>query len=358
MGMEPVAHIQPVSRRSENIPALGYMLLASVANSVIPLIVDLSGGSGTPFLFNAWLRAGVAVGCLLFLVSRLRSSGLQRKSIALVGKRVFFWPANKPIVWALIGSLDYACFAWAIRFMDVSVAAVLFEMYPAGIMFVMAWLFRQEGRYRRVTVVTIALIALSMAGLVFASASQITDFGSLNSVFLWDSVVGVGLVALAIVAASLSVYGLRWGADLSGELSQVPGGKSADLYCVVIALFVVSLVSVFVNLVTGLAVGESMSSMAVLTAFGGGVCANAVASIVWRKSTLETTVVGINAIGFGVPVLSLLWLHWIANVEVARWDFLIIGTTAIVVANLLINFEAEVRLGSRRSVCVMLAQRR
>ena len=217
-------------------------------------------------------------------------------------------------------------------------------MYPAGIMFVIAWLFREDERYRRVTFATVGLIVLSMAGLVFANASQITDFGSLKPAFLWDSAVGVGLVGLGIVGGSLAVYGLRWGVDVSGELSEGPGRKAVDLYCVVIALFVVSLVSVLVNLAAGLAMGERMSSVGVLTAFSGGLFANAVGSIAWRKSSLETTIIGINAIGFAVPVLSVFWLFWIGNVEVGRWDFLIIGTTAIVAANVLINFEAKILL--------------
>lgn len=33
--------------------ALSYMLIASIAYSVIPLVVNLAGGAQSPFLFNA-----------------------------------------------------------------------------------------------------------------------------------------------------------------------------------------------------------------------------------------------------------------------------------------------------------------
>ena len=50
---------------------------------------------------------------------------------------------------------------------------------------------------------------------------------------------------------------------------------------------------------------------------------------------------------YAMPVLSLLWLFFFADAEVARFDYLVIGAAAIITANLLINFEAEIRWGFR-----------
>ena len=127
---------------------MGYMLIASVAYSVIPLVVNLAGGSHAPFLFNAWLRMGVAGACLLFLLVFFRSGHLRGGDVVLVWKRFVVWPASALIILAVAGSLDYALFAWSIRFIDITVAAILFEMYPVGIMLFAAWLFRGETRYR------------------------------------------------------------------------------------------------------------------------------------------------------------------------------------------------------------------
>ena len=324
---------------------MGYMLIVSIAFSLIPLVVHLAGGAQAPFLFNAWLRTGVAVACLLFLIIFFRSGHLRGEDVVLIGRRLFVWPASAPMIWAVVGSLDYALFAWSTGFIDITVAAILFEMYPVGIILFASWLFRGGTRFRRITVTTVFLISLSMVGLVFANVSQVAGFGVVGAAFLWRSLVGAALVAAAIVAVSLSVFGLRWGADLSRELSRGPEARSLELYCVVIALFVVSLVSVPVSLGVGLAAGESVTSDALLIAVAGGVLANAVASIAWRKSVLTTDNLGINAIGFAIPVMSLLWLYWIVDIDVARWDYLIIGAAAIITANLLINFEGEIRRG-------------
>ena len=287
------------------------------------------------------------MGCVLFLTSLLRSSGLQSRDLVLVCKRIARWPAAKPILWAVVGSVDYACFAWATRFLDIAVVVVVFEMYPAGIMLLIGWLFRRDGRHRSVTVVTVLMVGVSMVGLVLANASQVADFGSVGAAFLWRSFIGVGLVAVAMVAAALSVYGLRWGADMGAELR--PANRVVELYCVIVALLVVGLVGVLLSAVIGVVAGESMSSVSAAVAFGGGLVVNAVASITWRKAAVESNTVGVNAVGFAVPVLSLWWLHWIANAEVFRWGLLIGGAAAIVVANTVINFEPEIRASLGRS---------
>ena len=119
-------------------------------------------------------------------------------------------------------------FSLSVKFLDIVVAAILFEMYPAGIMLFTAWLFRREVWYRRISVTTVFLISLSMVSLVFANVSQVARFSVVGAAFLWRSLIGVVLVVGAIVAVSLSVFGLRWGTDLSGELSRGPEVRSLE----------------------------------------------------------------------------------------------------------------------------------
>lgn len=113
----------------------------------------------------------------------------------------------------------------------------------------------------------------------------------------------------------------------------------------IVSLFAVSLTSVVINLALGLTGGESITSRSMLIAVCGGFFANALANITWRMSALATDNLGVYAIGFVILLLSLLWLFWIAHVSVARFDFLLIGTMTIITANLLLNFQAEIRLG-------------
>lgn len=64
------------------------------------------------------------------------------------------------------------------------------------------------------------------------------------------------------------------------------------------------------------------------------------AGIAWRKSNLITTNLGINALVYLVPVLSLAWLFGLSQVGPISVGYLIVGASVIVVANLLVNLEA------------------
>ena len=56
---------------------------------------------------------------------------------------------------------------------------------------------------------------------------------------------------------------------------------------------------------------------------------------------------------YGVPILSLVWLWGFGHIGVSRPDYLLMGASAIVVANLLFNFEAEIRLGFKSLIVAL-----
>ena len=70
-----------------------------------------------------------------------------------------------------------------------------------------------------------------------------------------------------------------------------------------------------------------------------------IADSLYRLGNLINRGLGINAITYLSPLLALVWLFAFSQVEVSRVDYLIIGAAAIITANLLINFEAEIRWG-------------
>ena len=162
--------------RGTNLSAVGYMLLAVLGFSLTPLFIDQVAGFRSPFLFNAWFRVGASVGCFLFLLAYYRSTGLSRGSWTIIRNWVFGWPDNRLLILATVVNLEYALFAWSLRFIDITAAAILFGTAPVFVILFAARIFRREGRYRRITFTTMSLVLLSMAGFVFAIASQTYTF--------------------------------------------------------------------------------------------------------------------------------------------------------------------------------------
>ena len=124
----------------------------------------------------------------------------------------------------------------------------------------------------------------------------------------------------AAVISSFSAFSFRWGADVRREvLAREDRGEldlsefrlsseSLELFCVVVAYAFSRVLSAPVNIVIGIAGGETVDTR--LLAFGllSGLFANGLGVVLFRKANLATSNLGVNALAYAIPVLSLLWL--------------------------------------------------
>ena len=325
------------------------MLAAVGAFSVLPLGVMFSGGSSAPFLLSCFLRLGGVAGCGVFLLVFYRRILFSAANLRVVCRGLFCWPDNRLMLITLVGTGDLFCFSLAVRFLDIAVVAVLYELYPVVIIFLASRVFQGDGVYRRFSLWTKGFVGLSIAGFLLAVVSQedgFVDFLSHGTV--WKTALGVLLALGSVVGTGVSVLGWRWGWDVGGNLSGGAGVNSGVLCGMVVCLVFTSLVSCLVSGVLGLGLGESVDWKLVVFGLLTGLFVVAVGPIFYRKGNLLGRNVGINALGYLVPALSVMWLYWFGGVGVARWDYLVGGMALIVGANLMINFELAVRRTARR----------
>lgn len=195
----------------------------------------------------------------------------------------------------------------------------------------------------------ILLLLLCFVGFTFVVLSQTTGITEFQGQDLRRLGLGVMLALLSAFLVSLTAFSFRWGADLAGELMQEGEGnkESLELFGVVLGIVISSLVAIPSSALIGVSSGESLAVDGLTISVVGGIFAGAFASIIWRKANLLAHNLGINAIAYLTPILALFWLLLASKVNVPRVDYLVIGTAAIVAANLLINFEAEIRFGFR-----------
>ena len=329
------------------------MLVAVIGFSLIPLLVAGGNGADSPFLFSAGLRLGLSAGQGLFLAAFFWSILRHRIVRELIAQRVVSWS----MLFVLVNQFEYSLFAWSTRFVDISVAAVLFETWPIFLILLTAMLFRGESRYRDVTFGMVMLLAAGFVGFAFVAASENGSFGNWGASESLETVTGLGIVLLAVVAGCCAAFGFRWGTDLSQALPpELTEGKNPQLIevcCVLVSSCMGNFTGAGLNAAIGLASGETIPAGALMIALGGGCFAFALANIAWRTANLLTDNLGINAFSYATPIFSLIWLFLFAQVDVARVDYLIIGSAAIISANLLVNFEAEVRFGFKAMVLAL-----
>ena len=119
------------------------MLFAVLCYSGIPLVIALTGGSENPSLFSGTYRIGALLTYLVFL-RMVYGPLFNRETFTLIARRFMSAKYRWLILLTFASTADYALFALSTRFIDISVTAVLFELWPIVTMFILARLYNRS----------------------------------------------------------------------------------------------------------------------------------------------------------------------------------------------------------------------
>ena len=340
--------------------AMGYMLAAVTLFSSLPLVIAWGGGEKTPFLFNAAMSAGVVLGCLVFIAIR-PSLILDGASLRLIALRVLHpkFGIHPMIALSIAANFNFALLALSMRYVDVSISAILFGTWPIFIILIADRLFRGSGRDHPITKEMLLLLTLGLSGFAFVIVGQAGGFASVETGNLSTPVVGVILALVGAVATSFTVFSFRWGTDLARELpekaKQAFSDDELNFFGLLVAALIASTVSGVINAFAGMNSGEVLDSRTLLIAVVVGGGANGIANLAWRKVNLSTDNLGVNALAYATPIFSLAWLFLFYQVAPERPDYLVAGAVGIIIVNLLLNFEAEIRFGFKALLLALWA---
>ena len=333
--------------------ANAYMLAAVMMFSALPLIITWGGGGQTPFLFNAAMSAGAVIGCLVFMAGLYPGLVFNADSLRLIARKAISYRIGLSIA----ANFNFAFLAWSSRFVDVSISAILFGTWPIFIVIIHAWQYKYEDRYHRLSPQILLLLALGLVGFAFIIVGQAGGFDNVETAGLAELVVGVVLALVGAIATACNAFGFRWGTDLAKTIAPKTGqdetvaaqtGQDDEdvplgFFGLLVVFLIANAVSGLLNTLAGVSSGEVMDSRSLLIAVVVGGAASGIANAAWRKANLGAQHAGVNALAFAAPVFSLAWLFFIGQAQPQNWDYLIIGVMGIVIVNLLINSEADIR---------------
>ena len=344
------------------------MLVTASIWASVPVAVDLTDGAKNAFLFNAGWRAGGCVGCLAVLVFRypklLRDMVTDGESEARRLARASFsfrpqdlsWRDRNFGGWSILygafGKFSYAFFALAAGFASIASVAVIYEIWPVVMVVCMAWLFRGSSQYRPASGWLFLMIVASFIGFVLVVWPERNVLT--GSVLM----AGVGIAVLgAAIAGSQNAVAFRWADILGRDLRQAESyGHSLPSLLVfgsVFAQCITQFMCVVISIPIALMTGGDVSYSLVAVAAAGGLLSSGLADVMFRAANTISDNLGVNAISYTTPLFALGWLSLFSTVEVARPDFLIIGAMIVVMSNLLINFEAEIRWGFKSLILAL-----
>ena len=362
----------PVRRPNLNLIAVGCMLITAGIWALVPLGVDVTGGADNPFFFNAGWRIGGVIGCIFVLLLRFHklllnllssqgaelrgeigeSFGIGLRADQDGNRRYGGWA----VLYGVFGKFEYAIFAFAVGFASISTVTIIFTVWPIIFILVMSLLYKNDDdRYTHNGMWLFLMILLCFIGFAFVVwPERVVAPGS-------TFYIGIGVAAVAaLVAGSHNAVTLRWadklGDAMGGVLDRANYSRahpysdnSLDIFSAVLVLLVTQLICAIISVVIAMMTGENINYTLLILSMAGGFMSGGIADVLFRTSNIITTNLGVNAVIYAMPIFALMWLAIFSHspVSVARVDYFVIGVLIIVVSNLLINSEAEIRRGFR-----------
>ncbi len=335
-------HPQRGSKQQQNNKlALVFMLGAVVLYSAKPLSFSIGKSGNAPFLFVALLFFFATISSLCYLLWMHRTQRKHqstRETLKIIYKKTF----SKAFPLLLLSRFQHLFFALSLSHINVALASILLSTWPFFMVIITTFLFKKDNRYQKIAMEKWLLFALAFIGVGFVVVSQSETFGALaRDLFNQSAIIGIAFALIAALSSAASAsFSLKLGSDASKESG---GGKSDELFFSTALLVVAWVLSCVTFIILGLLSGESVSDINLIPAGFYGFFGIGLGAILWRLANIKTDNLGINAIGYSIPVLGLIWLALAGLLDVSHFDWLIIGTTAIIIANLLLNFKTNIR---------------
>lgn len=317
--------------------------------SWVPLVIAVAGPSVGPFMFQFWYNLTMSVvwfGCLLWVCPDL----VRDRRIWWDGVRCLFTRGG---VRSMMNGLTWTAFVWASLLLDAALVTVI---TGGGLMLFVVYRGRHDtlNRYRKLGVYDWLVMGSAVVGVGLVTLSRYGGFvvGGGGWRLLW----GLSLAAVAALLVSWVSFKFRLGTDMFRRRCS-GGGARFEVGCILVISLVANVPGMLVGLVVGLVfasdygeVGVSLSgvlSVAVVWMIVVG-SVGALGSFASISANVRTADLGVNALQYFRPVLSLVWLWMFATVTVSRADWFVVGAAVVVAVNVLIGLRSGDRAGSGR----------
>ena len=350
--MTDTARLKPDTR------AAAWMGLSVFLTSWFPLVIALTGTTVGPFVFQFWFNLTSSLVWFIYLMWTHPDLVRRRDIWTWVVRQL---PTRAGVL-AVINGFSLAVFVWATLFIDTALVTVITAAWL--ILFVIYQKQHDESnRYQRIPVQDWLLMGTALLGVALVTLSQ---SGGIMTEAGWRLLWGILLATASAVCLSWISFKFRLGTELYASTCRTRQDKEVrkdELACVLAvsiaadtaAMLLLGSILIVLNLFSTHTASNlgGLVSIPVVWIIGVGI-ANALGSVAWRYANLQATNLGVNAMQYLRPVLSLVWLASFATVTVYRTDFLWVGAAAVVSVNALINFRSEDRAGFKWLVLSLL----
>ena len=324
-----------------------YMMISVASYSFFPVLFTLGGAKESPILFTAIYLggSGVFLGAATLFVKRKLL--LRREVIEDVKSQC----KTRLMLVSIVGYGGFFLFALGLSFVDVSIAAILLETWPLFLIILVAFLFKDSRRYVRLSFSTLIFVFLSLFGVAFVILSHndapqpILAILAIKDDFADPrTLLGVLLVLGAAVFTATKGVTFKMGNLLAKKHAHKKDKRTEEIVFALVMTCIGKIIASTVLCVIGLAVSETISLHQLSYALMNGVVVTSFGTVAFRAANLKTKDLGVNALSYATPLITLMWLWMLSILNVSHLDYLIIGAMGIIASNLLINVDASERV--------------
>ena len=327
----------------------------AVLFSFLPLALATSALEN-PFWFNAGLNLSCAVG--FFLLTRRDTA----KWRAARGRFFARLKEGKVLFWGSIGYFSDALLAWSFLYLDISVAVMLFYVFPIFWILRARILKHTDGTDRRSIWSGSITMLFILLGIGLATWAQIGDkiYAFLDwpekSTFL-NALFGFFLLATAIRVIFWLDKPTQWGKFFRDDHSAQQIAKEKDVFYIYVGVFAGRGIAFLLNFFAGFVFGFVFETLELKILAWGLLCGfflNFPGELLWRKADAAKADANLYAISCLTPIVALVLVYFFQHyffqqdaplINFPHQDWLIIGVLAIIIAVFLLSFAAEVRFG-------------
>ena len=297
------------------------VLGSSFMNSFFPFLVAVLGLSGAPFFYGAWFKFGSALGFVVWMCALWRRRSLDGVPWwnwvrGTVGWR--FWVMS-------LGHFDVVFTVAAAAFLDMSLVVVILQLGPLCFVWIAWSTDLGRGGYRRPGV---GMVFAGLLAGVGAAMCLSAEGGAPVWELSWRSWAGAGLALTGTVAGGCNAVALPLSRDLA-RCTGAPVLLSSAVGAFLSALCVSGLLGVLAFALPGEYAHGSLPWF-----LGFALLVMPLSGLMWRRANLGTRELGVNILGYFLPVFSVSWLALAGLVELRSVWLFVAGLGLVLVANL------------------------
>ena len=312
------------------------ILVAVLGFSMSPMFLWWGASDVQPLGLNAAWRAGMGTACLVWVAIWGRAVLAGAGTFRVIG-RTLARPRNLLLLAGLlVAYFDFLVLGLATRGSTLAIVTIVYNSWPILAVVGLLWMFKAQGRYRRVPVSTWISMALGWVFLALVLASEHGGFGPKQGVTLewWVA------LALAVAGAGLgamSTCSFKLGSQIAKMVREHQGHVHPDSKMELAAVTAVTAVGCFgASLIASagaIAHAEPQHWPELGIGWLGGAATAGLAGLAWRFATIKSPRAEINSMLMLTPVVSLGWIALIAGVEVREPMWLVIGLIGLILTN-------------------------